>query len=699
MNPFARFPFMRYVFPFILGIVIEIYFRVPPTICFVLLLLCALIIFAYSYISRLRSKYGYRYFFGAAMQLFWLGFGMGLTSVSDETGRSHYFENITDKKFLIVKLQEPLSHKARSYKALGQVISVIHDHETSVASGSLVLYFLNESDGIRDLYCGDEILIKANEQDIPATKNPGEFDFRQFLAYQNIHKQVFIRNAEWRLWKTGSSLLIIRNVYRVRDQLLGILNSYIDDKTERGVAGALLFGYKDALDNDVVNAYARTGTLHVLAVSGMHVAILYLVVSFLFKPLRKKKAGAWMSAVVTIALIWFYSLLSGMSPSIVRASVMFTIIVTGKVLRDDISIYNNLFCSACLILCYNPYFLFDAGFQLSYLAVLGIVYFQPKIAQVMIFKSWIGKQIWGLITVSVAAQIATFPISLFYFNQFPNFFILSNLVIIPITSLVMYAGIALIAVCKIPLLASLLGYGINKLIAFADFLIFKIQSLPFAVTEGLYITKAEAFLLYLFMALAALYFMEARKIYLRLAALVFLLFVLNSGLRKYNNSNQSLAVLNSIKGSFSLNIIEGESNQLFCDSNASDAGIKIKSHFKGFWNARGVSNAYIENAKMHYQSARIKFSDRYLLTPSASFYFINGDTRLSQSAQASVDYIVLGKKAEIGLEELAYHFKFRRLVFDGAMKERRKNKYIQEAQRLHLNYYDLVNEGAILVEN
>ncbi len=699
MNPFARFPFMRYVIPFILGITLQDHFHFSPTLSFILLAVFSLLILTFSYAALLRSKYKFRYHFAGSLQLFWLAFGLALTSINNETKYDAYFENIPNKKYLIVKLKEPLAHKRKTYKTIGEVTGVFNGHETYATQGRLLIYFSYGMDFKAPLYCGDEILVSCIEKEVSAPKNPGEFSFKRFLAYQNIHQQAFLKAEDYTLLKEGKETELLRFVYRIRDLLLDILNKNIDQKTERGVAGALLFGFKDELDNDVVDAFARTGTLHVLAVSGMHVAILYFVVSFLFKPLQKKKYGAWLSAFFTLILIWFYSLLSGMAPSIIRASVMFTIIILGKLLRDDISIYNNLFTSACFLLCYDPYYLFDAGFQLSYLAVIGIVYFQPKIAPVLLFKSWLGKEIWTLITVSVAAQIATVPISLYYFNQFPNFFILSNLLIIPTTTLIMYAGILLIVISKITAAAAVLGYGITQLIAFADAIIFKIQALPFAVTEHLYLNQMETTILYLIMISASVYFVNAQKLYLKAAmVLLFILFV-NIGIKKYQHGIQQVVVLNSIVGSLSINIIDRKNNYLFCDSTISGNSANFRTHFKGLWNRYGVAPAKIENTFANYQSSQLMLTPHYLITPSTTIYFADENASFDTIEKVTIDDLVICRKCKISLRELQNHFNFKRVVFDGSLNRWRKNKYIEEANQLQLVYYDLLTEGAITIEN
>lgn len=694
MNPFARYPFVRYVLPFVCGIVLEASFPIPIRLCVPLLLFFLVQIILVAYSKWWRSRYKYRFVYAAFLQLFWLCFGMTLNAFNNPLIADNYFEKQPQKDYLIVKLQEPLSHKKRAWKALGEVVGVYQGEALKNTQGKIILYFSIDSIEAQQIYCGDELLIQSHATAIEGPKNPGEFDYRNFLANQKIHTQVYLKSHEYVLWKEGSQFEILRNVYRIRDLLLGILAKYIDTKTERGVAGALLFGYKDELDSDIVDAYARTGTLHVLAVSGMHVAILYFVVSFLFRPFQKKKAGAWLTAIFTLVLIWFYSLLSGMAPSISRASVMFSIIILGKTLRDDISIYNNLFTSACLLLCYDPYYLFDAGFQLSYLAVLGIVFFQPKMAPLFIVKSWLGKQVWGLISVSVAAQIATFPISLYYFNQFPNYFIISNLIIIPITTFLMYLGILLLVINPITFLAGWIGWALGYLIHFADLIILRIQDLPMAVSEGLYIDKFQAFELYLIILLGSVFWVNAYKIYLKLMLWLCFIFMIQLSYLKYHHLHQGAIVINSIRGGFSANIISGTSNILYCDTMVSASTQGMKMHFKGHWNRQWVGIPSILHDPEFILNDNYILNKNYLITPQATFYFVDEKMKFD-TMHIAIDYLVLRHRCKTPLDVLHHTFQFKTLVLDGSLSAARRKKYQQQADSLHCNTINLLTEGAI----
>ena len=223
-----------------------------------------------------------------------------------------------------------------------------------------------------------------------------------------------------------------------------VLKKMIPSKQSYGVASALFLGIRDGIDNEVQNAYRSAGATHVLAVSGLHVGILSAIIAFLLGFLRKHNKFKYLYLFFVLGVLFSYSFLTGLSPSVLRASVMFAIIQIGLTFSRRTNIYNNLAFSAFLLLIFSPYMIFEVGFQLSYLAVLGIVLIQPKIVRLWKPSSWIIKKGWELLTVSLAAQLITFPICLYYFHQFPSYFWLSGFVVIPAAMVILGCAIAII---------------------------------------------------------------------------------------------------------------------------------------------------------------------------------------------------------------------------------------------------------------
>ena len=248
---------------------------------------------------------------------------------------------------------------------------------------------------------------------------------------------------------------------------------------------------KDELDFEVKQAYAAAGAMHVLAVSGLHVGIIFLILNTLLAILDTSKKGRIVKAIILLISLWSYAMITGLSPSVLRAATMFSFVIMGTVLNRSSSIYNTLAASAFFILIINPNLLFEVGFQLSYVAVLGIVYLQPLIYKRIYTRWWLLDKVWAITAVSIAAQIATLPLTLFYFNQFPVYFMLSNLLVIPSAAVILILGILLFIASPIPFISESIGWVLNKFIEGLNFGIKEIEVLPNSLIEGLSINVLE----------------------------------------------------------------------------------------------------------------------------------------------------------------------------------------------------------------
>jgi competence protein ComEC len=294
---------------------------------------------------------------------------------------------------------------------------------------------------------------------------------------------------------------------------LQILKQYIHGDKERGLAQALLIGYKNDLDQSLVQAYTNTGVVHIIAISGLHLGLIYWLLSLLTKPLKRKKQFKWIAPVFIIAGLWLFALLAGAQASILRSAVMFTCIVLGQALgRTNNSIYNTLAVSALLLLCINPFWLWDVGFQLSYAAVLSIVVFMRPIYNWLYFKNKAIDFLWKLNAVTLAAQILTVPLSIYHFHQFPNYFLITNFIAVPLSSLILLGEIFLCTVAFIPALANITGKVLTWLISIMNGWIEKINSISYSIWDSLHISLTQMVLLLVCIAGFSFWLLEKSKI-------------------------------------------------------------------------------------------------------------------------------------------------------------------------------------------
>src|SRR5258706_9192065 len=385
--------------------------------------------------------------------------------------------------------------KVKSWKVELEVVQAKTNHFWKPVTGKLLLYISKKNnDGVTWRY-GDIILVKGSPQEFNPPGNPGEFDFKRFLSFKNISHQQFVSIDEVQLIRETTDKGFIYYSHQVRAWCMKKINEFVSGKDERAIAIALVLGVTDGIDNDLQNAYAASGAMHVLAVSGMHVGIIYAIILLLFKPLNKFKNSKWVAAIVSLVCLWVFSFITGNSPSVLRAVTMFSFIAIARPFGMRTNIYNTLAASAFVLLIYNPYLIMSVGFQLSYLAVLGIVYLQRPLYQLWEIENTIGDWTWKITCVSIAAQASTFALGLLYFHQFPTYFLISNLFVIPLSTLVLLVGIFLLSISFISPLAALVGLILEGLIKALNWIVFKTEALPFSLINNIHLTIFQCWLL------------------------------------------------------------------------------------------------------------------------------------------------------------------------------------------------------------
>ncbi|SHL94745.1 ComEC/Rec2 family competence protein [Hymenobacter psychrotolerans] len=383
---------------------------------------------------------------------------------------------------------------------------------------------------------GDVWLVRGAPAPSKAPLNPGEFDYRRYLQYHQVYHQQFIHPDQYRKIATAPPSYLKAAAMRAARVLDSLFKQYVRAKREYALASALVLGLKDDIDQQTKQAYANTGTTHIMAVSGLQVGLLFGAVTWLLGllPGRRGPLFRFVTAALGLAVIWSYAFLTGLSASVLRAAVMFTFIIVARATQRQTNMFNTLAVAAFCLLCYDPYLVCDVGFQLSFLAVISIVYLQPRIVAWLDVKeyflqkqrpwqskavqklwkwsSWFFNAVWQATALSLAAQVATFPLGLFYFHQFPLSFLFSNLVAVPISSGAVYVGLALLLV---KLLAAGLGWLLPgaaatfdlapQLIArvfewmiwlFNEYIFWIGRTMPGALLSGIHVTAPQAWLIF-----------------------------------------------------------------------------------------------------------------------------------------------------------------------------------------------------------
>ena len=498
-------PFLRLFIPFTIGILLQ--WNFSPCVKWIawtlVFLVVALIIQSF---SSLSFRFRHSILTGLFLNGILLMAGIIITHYSYLPNQANWIgHHYKDSMALIARLEEPLSEKARSYKAVASVRIILKNNQSIPVKGRVILYFQKDSFSASDdtsgnrtlqLQYGSELIFSRSLQPIINTGNPGAFDYKQYASFQDIYYQVFLTPKQWIKLPANYANPFKKFLFSTREKIVALLQKYIEGDVESGLAEALLIGYKDDLDKELVQAYSNTGVVHVIAISGLHLGLIYWLLNLLLHPFAKRKKAKWIKPLLIIAILWLFSLLAGGSPSVLRSAVMFTCIVLGESRDRKISVYNSLAASAFLLLCYNPFWLWDAGFQLSYIAVLSIVVFSKPVYNLLYIPNKLLDHCWKLISVTIAAQILTTPISIYYFHQFPIVFLVTNLVAIPLSSIILLGEIMLCAFSFLPDLAMGIGWLIQLLIKLLNQFIQYIDALPFAVWSNLSISITQSLFFY-----------------------------------------------------------------------------------------------------------------------------------------------------------------------------------------------------------
>ncbi len=433
--------------------------------------------------------------------------------------------------------------KPNSFENLLEIIAIKSDSEWKAASGLVIVYHQSPE----ALLPGQLIRVSKAPERVSAPRNPHEFDYRAFLARKGIHFRQFI-GKDFQVLEKAGELSLEFFLVNFRNLLATRLRDQIPDPQSEQIALALLLGQKQSLDRDLREGYVQTGVMHILAVSGLHVGIIYALFLGLLKPLRLSKKWSRIYLLFVVLLIWVYAVVTGLSPSVVRAATMFSLLSLGQLRERKPSIFNILAFSAMLMIAVNPEVIYEVGFQLSYLAVAGIVLIQPLILNWWLPRNRILEYFWQLTAVSLAAQLATFPLSVFYFHLFPTYFLLGNLLIIPLAFLIMQVGVPLILFGWVPYFGDGLGWFLSKLIWCQNQLIQLLQLLPWGKIDRLTISPLSMILFWIVLLVWSAWETGNRK---QLIYLSFTLFSIWSGLSLFeavNRPAQELVIYQGKKG-------------------------------------------------------------------------------------------------------------------------------------------------------
>lgn len=587
-------PFLKFLFPFAAGVFTSIYIEIHWYYALIGCLFFFSFAWGLSYWSNQKLRASPTLMISAAIFIasFFLG-SLRVDSYKDVNRKTH-FTSFTGNLYE-VKVDDLIEQKSKYYRFKGQVKSVADSGQIFESTGNILFYW-DTSLTIKPKL-GKSYWVNTSLLEIESPSNPNEFNYKEYLSYYNIYFKSYLRSIENVVVSERRVSLLNQVIHQLRDWSYNTLKKNIQNNASFLMAQALLLGGKNNLDEQTKSYFAKTGTLHVLAVSGLHVGIVFLLLSRLAQLFHGLRHFKLIKVVLVLSGVWLYALITGFSPSVQRASIMFSVFAIGGIISGKTNGLNSLFASAFIMLAYNPFLIVNVGFQLSYAAVLGILLIYPPLYQMLQFawiKSnnihWFIDKCWSITCVSISAQMATFPISLFYFGQFPSYFIFSNLVIIPLVFLLVCLAILLLLSSPLPWFALLIGRLFDAIASFIVWSVQWVSELPFSYASGLHLEFEQVLLIYILIIMLTLWLHQKKLKWIKYFLVGLSIFLVMINVQWIRNSKQNKLVLHSVRGSDVLTLLKGRTAYIIADSQ-----FLINTSAQKFYLAPYFRKNYIKN--------------------------------------------------------------------------------------------------------
>jgi competence protein ComEC len=694
MNPWNGIPFVRILIAQLIGILLAI--NIPAVADYNWFVILFSMLFIHIAIMKIKTSYQFRFLKGIPLILFFIIAGILLVKMHTEIQFKTHFSK-TNAQHYLIKITDSPQKKSNSVKIVGKVLAVKSKGQWQASTGNLLVY-ISKTKQATQLNYGDVIICNSKVMETPAPKNPGEFNYKKYLAFHQIYHQTYLSSHNWAFTGKNESNQVLKYSYKIRNYFLKTLADANLTGDEFAIGSALIFGYEDNLSNEVIGSFAATGALHVLSVSGLHVGIVFLILTFFLKFLGNSKRARITALLISLAGLWLYALISGMSPSVWRAATMFSLITLGKFYKKDISTINVIGCSAFILLCINPYMITEVGFQLSYLAVIGIVTIHPVLYALVSVKNKILDQVWTISCVSLSAQLITFPLGLLYFHQFPNYFIFSNLFVIPLSTIILYGGVLLLAVAKIPVA----GFFVAKLLSFLLWLLKStvtlFENMPYAIIDGISITSFEAILIYAILLTLWHYWNEKKYISLNLSLLLCIIFCAFQINEKLNQKTQEKIIFYAINKHAAVDFISGNQHVLLADSSLLSNADKMRFHIVPNLNQLGIDKASCYNFKegISLKNKMINGNENYVIFKHKILLnTVFEDVKIKQLIYIP-DIVLINQHNLSNLKLFCQLYPNAKYICDGTISTYLYKKLVVRYKQINIR--SVLNEGAITIE-
>lgn len=508
-----RAPFIRLVIPYCAGLLLAEALPFPAASALVAVVISLLVLIAWQLIHTRQLDYSF--VAGLLIHIHWLLLGVALHGTNDLRSKQNWFaHHLVDCNALVIQPADLPSLHAKTCRFTVEVKAVVlNNHQLWSTCGKLLLYMPLASANEIQPGC-NYILGTKGIQAIRSTGNPGSFNFAAYNQKKNVFHQTYkqpnqitaapgLKQNFWRVWLT-----------KAQKTALHAMDAGIAPPHNQ-LAKALLIGYREEVDKELLATYSTTGVVHVIAVSGMHLGLLFMLLQqLLVFPVYRYPFTKWIKFLMVILCTWFFAAAAGSAGSIIRAASMFSFILFAKLLRKPLDIMQSISFTALILLVVDPYWLWDAGFLLSFCALISIVVYQPLLQPLIKTQQPIVKWIWELTAVTLAAQLLTLPLCIGLFHQAPVYFLPANLIAVPLSSAALIGTLMqwLLYVIHIPV--NIPGFLNYYLIHWMNSSIAHIAKLPYSTITDIQWTVPQQLIAYLLIVLLTTWLRYARASYL-----------------------------------------------------------------------------------------------------------------------------------------------------------------------------------------
>lgn len=686
-------PFLRLVLCLSIGVFMQIFMPLKLLIILSAAGLAAITLLVLSFLA-LSWRYRVDWLRGIALQLLVVCSGCVLFYVSDVRYHRHYFERMVKPgDYLLVRVTAPMQNTRNSLKTTVSVQYIVRDNIRIAAKGKLLVYLEADSNAGR-LQTGDQLLVESRTATVRRSGNPGAFDYSQYCALQQVYRQVYLRGGQWHALKERDGDLLRNWLEESRSYCLRTLQQYIGGK-EAGLAAALLIGYRYDLDRELVQAYTNTGIVHIIAISGMHLALIYGALLWIMQWWPRHRYANTVKGLLIILVLWIFTLLTGGAASVLRATVMFTFLTIGTfMLERHTNVYNTLSASAFLLLCYEPRLLADVGFQLSYLAVLSIVVCYRRLYYLMrIDNKWLDK-LWDMTALTLAAQVFTMPVCLYYFHQFPVYFLPANMLAVPLSTVVLYGEILLLPFGNLPVIGNIVGLLLKTVMQGMNSFTDIIGHLPGALITGMDIHPVSVICLYGCIGALLTLLLRQWRPGVMLLLISTACWSVGTMFLRISEQHQHKMVVYNIPGHTVIDIIQGRkaamvSGEALADS-LYDRYLRPAHDLYGVRQKQRLSGSQEDSCI--FPGFRVLFAGNKRL--------VLVDSLLPEGylqKKITTDYLLLSHDPHVDIRQLERIFRVGRYIFDASNSRRNIQRWKSDCYMLTLRFFSVPDQGAYVV--